>query len=225
MDTMPNADDVKTVEALSEDEMTEKSFLEAYKKKEYPKPSLTADIAVFRRVGEGAQVLLIRRAKHPYRGCWALPGGFVGPGEDVIDAAHRELEEETGVADVAIELFGIYGAPGRDPRGWTVSGGFCTLLGNDVNVCAGDDAADARWCAVRETVLPQPPSSGSTGQLDGAGDVHVLEVDCGEGAALSISFELVAQRFGAPRARVVESDGFAFDHAQLIADAYLKVGL
>ena len=50
-------------------------------------------------------------------------------------------------------------------------------------------------------------------------------VDCGEGAALSISFELVAQRFGAPRARVVESDGFAFDHAQLIADAYLKVGL
>ena len=117
--------------------MSEERFLEAYKKKEYPKPSLTADIAVFRRTKTELAVLMVRRGKHPFKGCWALPGGFVGPNEDVVEAARRELEEETGVSGISIELFGIYGTPGRDPRGWTVSGGFCALIEASQNVKAG----------------------------------------------------------------------------------------
>ena len=84
-----------------EEGTTEEQFLKEYKKKEYPKPSLTADIAVFRRIRDGVELLLVRRARHPFRGCWALPGGFVNPNEDVIDAAWRELEEETGICDVS----------------------------------------------------------------------------------------------------------------------------
>ena len=202
----------KAVEQASEDEMSEERFLEAYKKKEYPKPSLTADIAVFRRTKTGLAVLMVRRGKHPFKGCWALPGGFVGPNEDVVEAARRELEEETGVSGISIELFGIYGTPGRDPRGWTVSGGFCALIEASQNVKAGDDAADAQWCPIHEITSTKP-----------AGDVVEIEVTCGEEDVLVVRFEQVAQNFGGPQARVVSSEGFAFDHAQLFADAYLKV--
>ena len=206
----------KAVAQGSEEEMSEKSFLEAYKKKEYPKPSLTADIAVFRRTETGLAILMVRRGKHPFKGCWALPGGFVGPNEDVIEAARRELEEETGVSGISVELFGIYGTPGRDPRGWTVSGGFCALIDASQDVKAGDDAADARWCPICEKANEEAP----TGDNDG---VVELAVTCGEEETLAVRFELVAQNFGAPRAHVVASEGFAFDHAQLLADAYLKV--
>lgn len=204
---------LKAAAQASEDEMSEERFLEAYKKKEYPKPSLTADIAVFRRMETGLAVLMVRRGKHPFKGCWALPGGFVGPNEDVVEAARRELEEETGVSGIPVELFGIYGTPGRDPRGWTVSGGFCALIEAFQDAKAGDDAADAQWCPIREKTNSGAPADG----------VFELEVTCGKEDVLTVRFEQIAQNFGTPRAHVVASEGFAFDHAQLLADAYLKV--
>ncbi|MBR0404255.1 MAG: NUDIX hydrolase [Eggerthellaceae bacterium] len=204
-----------------EDEMSEESFLKAYKKKEYPKPSLTADIAVFHRVETGLAVLMVRRGKHPFKGCWALPGGFVGPSEDVVDAARRELEEETGVSGISVELFGIYGTPGRDPRGWTVSGGFCALIEASQDAKAGDDAADAQWCPICEKTSEMPANESAVGAS--SDNIIEIEVSCGEGDVLMVRFELIAQSFGAPRAHVLTSEGFAFDHAQLLADAYLKV--
>lgn len=204
-------DDAKDVATAPEEDKTEEQFLEEYKKKEYPKPSLTADIAVFRRIRDGIELLLIRRAKHPFKGCWALPGGFVDPNEDVIDAAWRELEEETGVTNVSLEPFGIYGTPGRDPRGWTVSGGFCALV-DDVDVKAGDDAADARWWTAEAAF-----------DNLGAHDTCALSLQCLDEEPLLVRFELTARSFGAPCAHVIDSSGFAFDHAQLVADAFLKV--
>lgn len=208
---------------ISENDLSEARFLEAYKKKEYPKPSLTADIAVFRQTDDGLAVLMIRRGRHPFKGCWALPGGFANPDEDVIDAAQRELEEETGVSGLPVELFGIYGTPGRDPRGWTVSGGFCALVDSAQAVKAGDDAADAQWCPIRETSAPQPSDATETSGNAPSKKVTEIEVECGEDDVLTIRFEQTPQAFGAPRARVVDSQGFAFDHAHLVADAYLKV--
>lgn len=208
---------------------SEEQFLKAYKKREYPKPSLTVDIAVFRRAEEGLEALMIRRGNYPFKGCWALPGGFTEPGEDVVDAARRELEEETGISDIPIEVFGIYGTPGRDPRGWTVSGGYCALVDSSLDVKAGDDAAEAQWCLIREK--SNNAFADGTRGTDGAsgsdvapsGDMVELEITCGNEDVLMVRFERVAQRFEKPRARVVASDGFAFDHALLLADAYLKV--
>ena len=77
--------------------LTEQEFLTAYRPKDYPRPSLTADIAVFSCVADTARVLLVRRGGHPYLGKWALPGGFAQPGETVTDTARRELAEETGI--------------------------------------------------------------------------------------------------------------------------------
>jgi len=111
---------------LDSNGLTEEQFLEGYNSDKYPKPSLTADIVVF-KVREGEEfpeVLLIRRKGHPFIGCLALPGGFSEPGETIETTAARELEEETGVKGIGITLVGIYSKPGRDPRGWTVSAAF-----------------------------------------------------------------------------------------------------
>ena len=130
--------------------LTEQEFLKEYRKKRYPAPSLTADVVL---LSEGKNVLLIRRGGHPYLGCWALPGGFVEPGESAADAAVRELKEETGVTAQKDDLteIGLFSEPGRDPRGWIVSDAFLLPVEKSAAVNAGDDAAEAGWFSVERT--------------------------------------------------------------------------
>lgn len=126
--------------------LTEREFLAAYRSDIYPKPSLTADVAVFSRSGEDLRLLLIRRGGHPCLGCLALPGGFANRNEPVEETAARELLEETGVSGVPLRLVGVFSKPGRDPRGWTVTAAFRTLVdASKITVQAADDAADAQW--------------------------------------------------------------------------------
>lgn len=90
------------------------------------------------------RVLLIRRRNEPFEGSWALPGGFVDVEEDPRDACVREMKEETGLTVAVTRLGGLYGRPGRDPRGHTVSAVyFCRVLEGEA--FGGDDAAEARW--------------------------------------------------------------------------------
>ena len=117
---------------------------------EYPRPMLTADCVVLRN----GEVLLIRRGNEPYRGCWALPGGFMEMDETIEHCAARELQEETGlqVAEHDLRLVGIYSTPGRDPRGRTVTAAYAMHLSDNRQAHAGDDAAEARWWPL--TALP-----------------------------------------------------------------------
>lgn len=126
--------------------LTEQEFLAAYNADIYPKPSLTADVAVFSRSGDTLRLLLIRRGGHPCLGLLALPGGFANKNEPLEQTAARELLEETGVSGVPLQLVGVFSKPGRDPRGWTVSAAYATLIdAAQITVQAGDDAADAQW--------------------------------------------------------------------------------
>ena len=104
--------------------LTEAEAIARYRAKNYPKPALTADIAIFAGTGKRCRLLLIRRGGHPFLGCWALPGGFADEGETIERTAARELEEETGISGLELRLVGVYSAPGRDPRGWTVSAAY-----------------------------------------------------------------------------------------------------
>jgi len=113
---------------------------------EYPRPAVSADIAVFRREGNSLQVLLILRKNDPYRGMWALPGGFMEMDETLETTAARELEEETGLKSIELTQFHTYSQVDRDPRTrviTTVYYGIAEEKNSDAR--GGDDAADARW--------------------------------------------------------------------------------
>jgi 8-oxo-dGTP diphosphatase len=115
----------------------------------YARPAVTVDITLFTFLRDHLQVLLIQRQGEPFRGCWALPGGFVDENEDLQHAAARELQEETGVSDVYLEQLYTFGEPGRDPRGHVISVAYLALLSADrartLCVEGRDDAAAARW--------------------------------------------------------------------------------
>ncbi len=113
---------------------------------EWPRPMVTVDAVVFRFVGGKAQVLLIQRGNEPYKGKWALPGGFVGIDEELEDAVVRELAEETGLRGVALEQMHTFGRCGRDPRGRQISVAFFGIASaNTKKIKGGDDAAKAEW--------------------------------------------------------------------------------
>ena len=107
---------------------------------------LAVDVVVFAQ----SNVLLVKRAREPYKGFFALPGGFVEEGELLVAAARRELVEETGVSCSRLRFCGLYDDPQRDPRGRVVSVGFVGVLEEVVAVQAGSDAAGARWVSLEE---------------------------------------------------------------------------
>ena len=113
----------------------------------YPRPMLTVDTVVFAGDETNPCVLLVQRRNPPFRGSWALPGGFVEEDEQVVEAAPRELAEETGLQIGEMRLLGVYDTPGRDPRGWTVSVVYLARVRDEAIVTGADDAEDARWFA------------------------------------------------------------------------------
>ncbi len=100
-------------------------------------PPVTVDVIV--PIGGG--VVLVER-KYPPPG-WALPGGFVEPGESLAQAARRELKEETGLDVELTEQFFAYSDPRRDPRGPTVSVVYVGRVAEGARPVGGDDAARA----------------------------------------------------------------------------------
>jgi len=133
---------------------TEQEFLAAYDPRRFPAVGVTVD-AVLLTVRQGRfSVLLVRRARHPERGKWALPGGFVDAGEDLDDAARRELAEETGVSELPpsmhLEQLRTYGTPGRDPRMRVVSIAYVAFAPDVPAPTAGSDADLARFWPVSQ---------------------------------------------------------------------------
>ncbi len=234
---------MKTYEMSDE----EKEFLAGYDLTKYDRPSVAADVVVFsvmkddecedaRRLQEKKlKILLIRRGGFPYKGSWAMPGGFCRKGEDVIDSARRELCEETGIDDAYVKLVGVYGEPGRDPRGWVISSTYMALMnGRDCRLKAGDDAQDARWFTVELTDV-------ST-EVSGTGEEIVkneVEASCKvqnekryrlvlKDADSDIKLTAVLRRTdmsscgrSSDSYDIEECEWLAFDHARIITEAVL----
>jgi 8-oxo-dGTP diphosphatase len=113
---------------------------------EYPRAALTVDCVVFGFDEAELKVLLIQRGLSPFKGKWALPGGFVRVDETIDDAARRELSEETGLENVFLEQLYTFGAVDRDPRERVVSVAYYALVNLAEHPATGaTDASDAAW--------------------------------------------------------------------------------
>jgi 8-oxo-dGTP diphosphatase len=139
----------------------EAEFLRTYRPEKFPRPSVTVDVVALSVVDAELRVLLVKRGEHPFRGAWALPGGFVrvgdgqrDKGEDLDAAAARELHEETGLSpsDVFLEQLGAFGQAERDPRMRVITIAYYALIRPDLvpMVKAGGDAAEAEWHSVAD---------------------------------------------------------------------------
>lgn len=117
---------------------------------DFSKPAVTVDVVIMTLRDDDLHVLLIKRDHAPYRGRWAIPGGFVHLNESLETAARRELKEETGVTDVYLEQLYTFGDPRRDPRGHVISAAYIALVPEPLAVRGGSDAREARWWSIKQ---------------------------------------------------------------------------
>ena len=122
----------------------------------WPRPMVTVDIALLKPDEQSPNpcILLIKRANPPYKGFWALPGGFIEMEEELEQAAKRELKEETSLSGVSLQQLHTFGTCGRDPRGRQITIVYWGIFETSSNhPVAGDDAAEAKWH--NSTQLPE----------------------------------------------------------------------
>jgi len=210
---------------MNEKGQTLEEFLEAYDPYKYKNPCVTTDAVIFSCRKEEAEkdwkVLMIKRRNHPSIGWWALPGGFIELMENLEDTARRELTEETGVSDLPMEQFAVYGNVERDPRARIITSAYLSVVDEgQVKVQAGDDAADAKWMQLH----CQTESVERDGEWKKT--IYRLTLENKE-AEIKISATVEKrERGGLVREtyyKVKESDRIACDHAALIVQAWKLV--
>ncbi|MEW6236580.1 MAG: NUDIX hydrolase [Candidatus Omnitrophota bacterium] len=114
--------------------------------KVFPRPNVTADMLIPNEKGE---ILLIKRNNDPYKGCYAIPGGFLEVHQETVEeCALREAEEETGLKVEIDRLIGVYSHPKRDPRWHNVTAAYLAkpiVMIEAQKALAGDDAGEVLW--------------------------------------------------------------------------------
>jgi 8-oxo-dGTP diphosphatase len=121
--------------------------------KESQNISIAVDAIVFSySKDDGVKVLLIKRKYPPFKGSWAIPGGFVEPEESLEDAVERELMEETGIKINYLEQLYTFGQPDRDPRRRIISVAYFGLVKSRqfAKLNASTDAEEAEWFNIKK---------------------------------------------------------------------------
>lgn len=200
------------------------AFLHKYDPDRYRNPSNTVDTLVFMYHSEGgrrqiSRVLLIQRGNHPNIGWWALPGGFVEYREDIEQAALRELQEETGIADIQAVQLKTYGAYDRDPRTRIITTAYVALVPEGViPVKAGDDARDSAWFEIRDLLLETADNK------EFRTERHRLVLHQPERSVTTDTEVVVTSRRGSilpdRRYQVAKTDLLASDHGAIILEGY-----
>ena len=216
----------------------EKKYLEQYDISAYERPSLAADMVIFsiREVAEAEsfrklpkkalKLLMIQRADYPYKGYWALPGGFCRPDEDVQETAERELYEETNIHKAYLSLIGTFGGVGRDPRGWIISNTFLALV--DAERCKlrpGTDAGEAQWFTVEVKGEEQKRDvKEDYAELETLYRIWLTEEETGEVISATVKeYRQFREYHETVRYEIEEQGQLAFDHAKIILYAWQKL--
>lgn len=214
----------------------EKMYLEQYDITSFERPSIATDIAIFSIMEEGEnenfrklakkalKLLMIKRATYPYKGCWALPGGFCRPDEEMYQTARRELYEETNVENAYLELAGTFSELERDPRGWILSNTFLALMdGAKCKPRAGTDAWEAKWFSVElEQSNVQKHSDETSVSIE---TDYLLKLSHEESDTFLAAQIREHKRFEnyheTVEYEIIGCDNLAFDHAKIILHTLL----
>ena len=172
------------------------------------------------------QILLVKRGSYPFKNLWALPGGFSVKQESTQETALRELSEETGVRDAYLRPFGIFGKPGRDPRGWIISHGFLALIdGTKYRLHAGTDAWEAAWfrISVECRELSRSVMDGMT-VVENLYELRFYQTQCELSFTASVKeMKRFSKMHGFLEYEVVDPGELAFDHAEIILNAWQRL--
>jgi len=193
-------------------------------------PAVTADVVVvnihampLRETGYIVNTVLVKRKNEPFKGQWALPGGFIEENETIEACANRELLEETGIKNRMLFPIGTFSSVGRDPRGQTISLAFSTViptLQNMLEVKAGDDAAEVRLFAVKGRAYIKGDLDDEDNVVD-QDHVSVTLRDPVDGTKIQYTAKFHLDRYCHKVAEIEygkESNAqLAFDHAEIIA--------
>ena len=219
----------------------EERFLEKYRPAAFPRPSVTVDLVILTVQDKDLKVLLVQRNEHPFKGRWALPGGFVrvsddrtDQGEDLDAAALRELEEETGLSPEAcgrffLEQVKTFGRPGRDPRMRVNSVAYFALVRSELVplIRAGGDVAHAKWFSVAELPGEDALAFDHAEVLQATLDKARADLD-----RSTIAFELVSETFTiqelravheAIRGEALDPGNFRKKFLRMIEDGHIEV--
>ena len=225
----------------------EREYLENYNIEQFERPSVATDIVAFAVMRDGEQsnirklenrelkLLLIKRSQFPYKGAWALPGGFLRPGETIEETAKRELLEETGVENPFLHLAGVYSEAKRDPRGWIISNSFISLINaENCSLRADTDAWDAAWfCVKLQSDNTSSDDSTSTTKMikhtltlsfDSASSDSNIKGD--ENIEIKAIVSEKSTRKGHNHVssyQIVDSGELGFDHAKIIVQSLLEL--
>ncbi|MCI7814223.1 MAG: NUDIX domain-containing protein [Lachnospiraceae bacterium] len=216
----------------------EQEYLSHYSIADFERPSLATDIAIFsiqeeqdrenfRKLSKmELKILLIQRDVFPYKSCWALPGGFCVPGEDVAETARRELFEETNVNSAYLQLDGVYGEMGRDPRGWIISNAFLALIdGTQQHIHGGSDAWEARWFNItleQREVHRQIEEARIFIETENQMNFWCEETDLSFSTIVR-EYKVFEKYHESVKYEIVENGQLAFDHAKIILSAFLSL--
>ena len=225
----------------------EREYLENYNIEQFERPSVATDIVAFAVMQDGEQsnirklanrelkLLLVKRSQFPYKGAWALPGGFLRSGETIEETAKRELLEETGVENPFLHLAGVYSEAGRDPRGWIISNSFISLINaENCSLRADTDAWDAAWfCVKLQSDNTSSDDSTSTTKMikhtltlsfDSASSDSNIKGD--ENIEIKAIVSEKSTRKGHNHVssyQIVDSGELGFDHAKIIVQSLLEL--
>lgn len=201
------------------DTVEEEAFLASYSMEKYFRPSVSSDIAAFTIQNRSEEnyrkedetrllLLLVKRGTHPFKGDWALPGGFMREDESIEECAYREIMEETNIQPISMKPVGVFSECGRDPRGRIISNAFVSIIYDGTGeIAGGDDAADARWFEIT---------------LKEEDKLYKLSLKNEETELTAVLHES-CNTFGITKFEILESEGIAFDHAAIIGTALLSL--
>lgn len=208
-------------------DLSEEDFLKQYDANIYNRLSVSVDMLIFtvdnkceknyRKLPEKVlKVLMVKRQKHPNKGQWALPGGFVKVDESLDEAARRELIEETNV-DVYMEQLYTWGETDRDPRTRVIGCSYMALVdSSSLEVRAGSDAQCVEWFNVEAKIIKSEKHVTETGYIESFwNSLKLINGSEKLSAVIKVTKTVNGKNLKIDR-EIIKNDGIAFEHAKII---------